>query len=161
MRSIRYFYCLLAIVSLLTFASCSTSNTDSTVDIKSLRQAINQDDVESFKTFFKEELHIRKHEWISADDGYGFILGHARDYTLNAKNNADILELLRSINITGTEPQNQTNFISTFTQELSGIEKQWQHLDVYLFMRGMADVEHIVLLGFNKQTHKLSALYIN
>ena len=48
-----------------------------------------------------------------------------------------------------------------FAEELKGNKKYWMSLNLYLLKRGEGDVEHIVLLGLDKNTNKLRAIYVN
>ncbi len=51
--------------------------------------------------------------------------------------------------------------LSMFSDELKNQKQHWVNLKLHLLIRGERDVEHIVLLGLEKYTHKLRAIYIN
>jgi len=48
-----------------------------------------------------------------------------------------------------------------FKNELGDKLSFWKRFNLVLFKRGEGDVEHIVLMGINKTSNKLSAIYIN
>jgi len=50
---------------------------------------------------------------------------------------------------------------SRFHDELGDFSLEWKSQDVFLFLRGIGDVEHIVILGVNRKTKKIKRLYFN
>lgn len=61
----------------------------------------------------------------------------------------------------GEDPIKQQFTISDFTEEFNSIDEHWKSLDIMVFFRGQSDVEHIVILGFDKESLKLRAIYFN
>jgi len=50
---------------------------------------------------------------------------------------------------------------SIFYDEFEPYTMQWKLQDAYLFLRGMGDVEHIMILGVNRKTKKIEQIYFN
>ena len=123
-------------------------------------QAINQNDSNKAIQLSAAQLLIRNQEWESAQDGTGFVLGKAQDSLLVNQNQikAWFSENIGKIDVEGTEPSKVT--IELFKHELIGIEKTWQGVDIYLFFRGMADVEHIFVVGIDAKG-KVAVIYFN
>ena len=148
-------------VTLLALSACSESTKVSNLDVAtSFVLAVNQNNSGHIIPLTGAPLSIRNQEWESATDGKGFVLGKAQDTQLADQNQIrNFFEKnIRKIGVEGTTPAQVTHAL--LKTELSGIENQWQGLELYLFMRGMGDVEHIFVLGINSN-RKVSAIYYN
>jgi len=128
----------------------------------SLRNAINTNDFALLANSIPLPLVLSKQEWKTADDGYGYVLGSKS--TLIANNTEDlddVFNILKNVEIEGDYPLAQEFTLTDFTDEFSGIEHYWKPLELVVFFRGQGDVEHIVVLGLDKKSSKLRAIYIN
>ena len=127
-----------------------------------LRNAINANDFNILADSIALPLVIREQEWETAVDGYGYVLGAKNTFVVsNSKDLIEALRILERVEILGEAPLGQDFTIADFKGELSGIDQQWKPLDLEVFFRGQGDVEHIVILGLDKKTEKLRAIYIN
>ncbi|MFL0805533.1 MAG: hypothetical protein K6L81_17600 [Agarilytica sp.] len=163
-RTFRLWICSLA--CLLVVCGCSSDeNAALSISDRALvvREAINSNNPSDLLSLFESKLVIREQEWESAPDGTGFTLGEVRDFSIDAQKDAltAIESFLGRVHIEGEKPFIDDVSVKLFSEELSGIESQWEALELVYFLRGMGDVEHIVLLGFDAETHKLRRFYIN
>lgn len=127
-----------------------------------LRNAININNLSLLADASSIPFIVTKQEWETADDGYGFVLGEKSTLLAsNAKELNDVLKILEPIKIEGEEPIKQQFTVSDFTEEFNSIDEHWKSLDIIVFLRGQSDVEHIVILGFDKESLKLRAIYFN
>lgn len=144
-------------------SACSDGKTLSPVEqAQQIRIAINNNDLEIFRTLSAIPLTIRNQEWESAKDGTGFVLGAAKRTLVSTEElfNKTIPSFLKSLKIEGE--QAITDITSNmFTSELGNNMNDWSDLNLILFKRGEGDVEHIVLMGLNKKTNKMEAIYLN
>jgi hypothetical protein len=128
-----------------------------------VRTAINTNDVKSLARLVVLPLNIRQQQWESTGDGIGFKLSEYDDIVVSR--HEELLPILqkfvRDVQIGGDTPITDDVNVSQFSEELSGVETEWANLSMILFLRGMGDVEHVVALGFDPKTSKLSAIYIN
>lgn len=154
---------LAAIFSLILFSACSTSNADSiTNTAEKIRLAINRNNVELLRSLTVIPLSVREQEWESAQDGSGFVLGKVKETTLSTKSdfNNFMPAFLKSVEIEGEKASTDIT-LDMFTDELGKNIKYWSRFNLVLFKRGEGDVEHIVLIGLNKTSRKMEAIYIN
>ena len=122
--------------------------------------AINKNDIKMVVPLAATPLSIRNQEWESAPDGKGFVLGKVQDVKLIDQTHVKsyFLKNIQNIGVEGTNPTSAN--LTLLKDELAGIEGKWQELDIYLFLRGIGDVEHIFVLGVNAKG-KVSAIYLN
>ena len=123
-------------------------------------QAINQNNANMVTSLSAAPLSIRNQEWESALDGKGFVLGKVQDVLLTDQTQvkAYFSENIQKIGVEGAAPTIAT--LTLLKDELAGMENKWQGFDIYLFLRGMGDVEHIFVLGIDTKG-KVSAIYFN
>ena len=127
-----------------------------------LRNAINTNNFDLLTHSIPLPIILRKQDWKTADDGYGYVLG--LNNTLIANDTEELYEvfsILRNVEIEGDSPLEQKFTLADFTEEFAGIEHYWEPLELVVFFRGQGDVEHIVVLGLDKKSSKLRAIYIN
>jgi len=159
---INKFYVLPFILSFLLVACDSTHTRSPTEQALQIRLSINNNNIEEFRALSSLPLIIREQEWQSAKDGTGFILGVAKQSLLSSDDafNKIISTFLKSLQI--EDERAVTDITSNmFTSELGEKVNDWDDFKLILFKRGEGDVEHIVLMGLNKKTNKLQAIYIN
>jgi len=123
-------------------------------------QAINQNDHSKALHLVDSRLLIRNQEWESAPDGKGFVLGNSQDFYLKNESQikAWLSENISKIGVEGAEPSKVS--VQLIKDELKGVENRWQDTEMYLFLRGMADVEHIFVVGIDA-SGKVAAIYFN
>jgi hypothetical protein len=127
-----------------------------------LRNAINAKDFAFLADFIMLPLLVREQEWETADDGYGYVLGAKN--TLVANNPEDLndaFRMLEHVEMLGETSLDQEFTITDFESEFAGVERHWKSLSLVVFFRGQGDAEHIVVLGLDKKSKKLSAIYFN
>lgn len=158
----RLLFVLLLFISSLT--ACYNSKVIPTEDQSSLiRSAINDNNVDKLRALSSLPLLIREQEWVTADDGYGFVLGAAQQVKLSTDEEFYnyFQTAIKLIHIQGERVFSKDITPGMFAEELKGQDKLWNNLTLHFLKRGEGDVEHIVLLGFEKNTNKLRAIYIN
>ena len=79
----------------------------------------------------------------------------------NPKDLNDALKILEHVEIEGEAPLDQKNVMTDFENEFTGINHHWESLDLVVFFRGQGDVEHVVVLGLDKKSENLRAVYVN
>ncbi|VAW44951.1 hypothetical protein MNBD_GAMMA04-275 [hydrothermal vent metagenome] len=160
----QYIHIIFTILLITLVSGCLNDSVTvtSTKQGITLRNAINTNDHTLLTEHITLPLVVTKQEWETADDGYGYILG-AKDTLLvnNSQDLTDALRILDQVRIEGEKPLNQEFTIIDFTGEFIGIEHYWKNLELVVFFRGQGDVEHIVVLGLDKKSAKLRAIYIN
>jgi len=157
-------YSLFIFLSIITILSaCNNKNISSIEQAQLIRLAINNNDIEKLRSFAALPVIIREQEWVTADDGYGFVLGIAKQLIIstNEEFNRYFKTSINSINISGKKIITKDITLTMFADELKGQKQNWNKLKLYLLVRGEGDVEHIVLLGLEPETNKLRAIYIN
>lgn len=127
-----------------------------------LRNAINAKNFTLLADSTTFPLIVTEQEWETADDGYGYVLGAKNTVVVDSHVAfAEGVRILDSVEILGEAPLDQEFAISDFVDEFSGIDHHWKSLDLVVFLRGLGDVEHIVVLGLDKKSAKLRAIYTN
>lgn len=127
-----------------------------------LRNAINTNNFTLLTDSIVLPLVLSKQDWETADDGYGYVLGPKN--TLIANNNKDlddVFKILEHVEIEGEYALEQEFTLKDFTDEFVGVNHHWESLDLVVFFRGQGDVEHIVVLGLDRKSSNLRAIYIN
>lgn len=144
--------------------ACDSRTNETTESIAaSFVQALNAKNTDAMLALSAESIVIREQEWESTADGYGYTLATPVDRKVNFK--TDLREALVDLSDrVEVETDTLEPIISMIDElaenELSGIVEIWEPLDGYLFVRGMGDVEHIILIGVGPQK-KVQALYLN
>lgn len=122
-------------------------------------RALNADDVGRLVAVSESPFLLREQAWESASDGYGFVLG-----AVSEENYANREQMFRDLVARVAVDSEETvglRAYETLTRELRGASLEWQRLDLFVFLRGEADVEHIAVVGVSRQTGKVTALYLN
>lgn len=121
---------------------------------------INRGDVATIVALCAEPLHVRQHDWESARDGAGFVLGKSRDISLRDSSQIErfFADPSNRIAVQAEIPDPVT--ASLLIDELRGQESMWRGLSIQLFRRGIGDVEHIFAVGINDRS-KVAAIYMN
>jgi len=126
--------------------------------------AINKSDAKLLLKLSGLPLHVYDQSWDSAKDGHGFVLGkHVRTILDNNEKLSTYINILvKKVKLESVEGE----FIpieaySRFKEEFGPYLAEWKSRDVFVFLRGMADVEHLVIVGVNRKTKKIEQLYYN
>ena len=155
-----------AILFLLSIfsSSCGNPTAETTSSIAtSFVKALNTEDVEAMLALTSGSIFIREQEWESSPDGYGFVLGSVSDRQI--ENEVDLRETLENfadrVDVESEKSEPIGSLIDQLIMsELSGITSIWEPLDGYIFLRGMGDVEHIILIGVGPEK-TVQAIYVN
>jgi len=127
-------------------------------------EAINRKDVSALVEMASIPFQYRSQEWVSADDGYGFVLGAAEDQQIG---DAGALRKFFEGLVGRVEIENEkiSDLLppgdSLLEEEMSGAPKAWSTLYLGLFLRGSGDVEHLAVVGLSSDSGKVGALYVN
>ena len=127
-------------------------------------KAINKNDAQILIALSGFPFYIHNQEWEAANDGYGFVLGKRdrRVFEKNEKLLAYLRKLVEELEVDSVDGEYiPVAEYSRFHNELGPYAMQWESQDAYLFLRGMGDVEHIMILGVNKKTKKVEQIYFN
>ena len=146
----------------IILTSCDSNTLSPSEQAQLIRGAINNNDVKKFRELSALPLLLREQEWESAKDGTGFVLAATKQSLLatNEQFNKIIPSFLKSLHIEGEQAILDIT-LNMFSDELGNQVDGWTNLNLILFKRGEGDVEHIVLMGLNKKTNELEAIYIN
>lgn len=154
-------HCFLA----MFLSACDVAPQSTTSEVATLFvQALNQDNLDVLTDHSELPFYIYSQQWNTAGDGHGFVLGEKKKTILN--NKGDVSAYMRSL-IRDLETESiDAQYIpvaeySRFQEELGATVTMWESQDVFLFLRGMGDVEHIIMLGVNRKTKKIQQLYFN
>lgn len=160
----KYIHIIFTSLLVVFFSGCDNNPVTATLEKQGIiiRNAINANDLALLADSITLPLVFTEQEWETAGDGHGHVLG-AKDTHLanNSKDLDDVLRILEHVEIEGEEPINQEFTITDFSDEFTGISQHWKSLNLTVFLRGQGDVEHILVLGFDKKSTKLRAIYIN
>ncbi len=160
--SLNFLLTFLLFVSSIT--ACVSGEYHSPVEhVSAIRLSINNNNIKKLRTLATLPLFFQEQEWSSATDGYGFVLGDSKQIELatNEEFEQHFRARIESIHIKGEKVLSNDITLDMFAEELKGTKKYWMSLNLYLLKRGEGDVEHIVLLGLDKNTNKLRAIYVN
>ncbi|MFK5915780.1 MAG: hypothetical protein QM484_15545 [Woeseiaceae bacterium] len=158
-----FYFLIFFLLSAVFLSACNGDKTLSTTEqAQQIRLAINNNDAEKLRTLSALPLMLRNQEWESAQDGYGFVLGVAKHTIISTNDlfNKTIPPFLKSLNIEGEQATTDIT-LTMLTSQLGKTINDWADLNLVIFKRGEGDVEHIVIMGLNKKTNKLNAIYIN
>lgn len=126
--------------------------------------AVNNSDVPEMNALSSLPVFAQEQSWVSAKSGYGYVLGEHKKLILD--NVSSKKEYLGSLSSRLKLDDTHGNYIpleeySRYNNEFGGLVNQWKQKDAFLFLRGMGDVEHIVILGVNRKNKKVEMIYIN
>ena len=153
---------LFSLTSLFLFSCDSNTSVTPSEQALQIRLSINNNNTDKLRALSSLPLIVLEQEWESAKDGSGFILGVTKQSVISTDElfNKKIEPFLKSLQIEGVQAITDIT-LNMFTSELGKQADSWTNLKLVLFKRGEGDVEHIVLMGLNKKTNKLKAIYIN
>ena len=127
-------------------------------------KAINKNDTQILIALSGFSFYVHNQKWEAANDGYGFVLGKRDSRVFEESENF-------SVYLRGLVEELEVNSVdgiyiplaeySRFHDEFGSYFMQWKSQDAYLFLRGMGDVEHIMILGVNRKTKKIEQIYFN
>ena len=126
--------------------------------------ALNDKNIEAMLAVAATPFVYRNQEWVSASDGSGFKLGAAADRVMKDRNALQSLfrELAATVHIGQPTPvENPPSKPDLVKRYLAGAEAEWSGLEMYVFLRGFGDVEHIAILGVDGKSKAVRALYLN
>lgn len=109
-------------------------------------------------------LMYRNQEWKDATAGEGYVLGDAHDQVFtDEKRAAKFLEgLVRDLRLENTTPEKDgPSKVKMMSDYLAGAPVSWRDLELFFFVRGTGDVEHVVLIGIDSSTGKVRGIYMN
>jgi hypothetical protein len=145
--------------------SCATTNQLTSIEAaERFALAINHHNVQELLELSELPFYVDNQDWESAADGIGFLLGERNRLTIDTAEELStyLVTLIEKLELSGTDGMYiHEEEYSRFREELGPTTLSWQPYDAYLFLRGMSDVEHIVILGVNKSTNKIARLYFN
>jgi hypothetical protein len=127
-------------------------------------QGLNQDNVQVLTDFSELPFYVNSQQWESAKDGDGFVLGKKEQIILG--NRKELAAYMHTLTGKLETESVDGQYIpvaeySRFQEEFRDSSLPWESQDTFLFLRGMGDVEHIVMLGVNRKTNKVGQLYFN
>ncbi len=151
----------------LILPGCSDNNRTNEIDAQvavQFRTAMNINDISTLVNNIQLPFTMTEQQWDSADDGIGYILGARKVTRIESKQ--QLVPFLQTIVPLISIDGEQGHFISVSEYddlkiELADSVEEWRNLKTYLFKRGEADVEHIILLGIQARSHKIKAIYMN
>lgn len=148
---------LLVAVTLLT--ACPSPVNKGKV-VESFVQAINDNDVDSIVKLSANTLWVRTQIWEKGPDDKTLLLGRATDNRLADSNQIKsyFSEHIKNFSVSIVKSTAAPD--SLFKDELKGIERLWQNLDMYLLPGSKEDAAHILVIGINDKG-KVSAIYYN
>ncbi len=127
-------------------------------------KAINKNDAQILIALSGLPFYVHNQKWETASNGYGFVLGK-RDrwvFDKNEKLSVYLKELAEKLEVDNVDGEYiPVAEYSRFHEEFGFYTTHWESQDAYLFLRGMGDVEHIVILGVNRKTKKIEQVYFN
>ena len=166
MHLVRFFYKLIFFgFGIFLIAGCSVDNQAKQLSVaESFLTAVKTDDIDSLVAISAIPMNSYDQDWESAQDGIGFVLGKRHITRINNVSDltAFFTQFTIRVDIQGDKavsvPENEYIY---FKPQFADAVELWKNLDVYLFLRGEADVEHIVLIGIQPDNNKIQAIYTN
>jgi hypothetical protein len=127
-------------------------------------EALNAGAVDRLIALVDTPFSFREQNWESAPDGAGFVLGAPSERRLvdTASLRTFMTELAARVRIEEPQPvASPPDEEALHADPLRGAPPAWRELDLIVFLRGMADVEHTAIVGVHPATGRVSAFYIN
>lgn len=122
--------------------------------------SLNHKDMDTLARLSATPLWVRQQEWESAKDGAGFVLGKVNDINLTDQEKIKKYFSDPAKKISVESEKSEDASLTLLQDELKGSEQVWKGLSIYLFLRGMGDVEHIFVIGVDGKG-KVAAVYLN
>jgi len=166
MHSVR-FSIKLIISGLLVFliAACSDSDTKSTLSIpEQFIIALKANDVDTLVSISATPLSSYDHDWENTQDGIGFELKKRSVTRVEKKPDLSdfYTRFTTRVDIEGDDALHiPVSKYKDLKDVFGDTVESWRSLDTYIILRGMADVEHIVMIGIQPSNNKIQAIYTN
>ncbi|MDH5179440.1 MAG: hypothetical protein OEZ39_15190 [Gammaproteobacteria bacterium] len=123
-------------------------------------KAVNQNDIETVAKLTADQLAVRTHEWRPVPNEYAFEYGKTSDFRLH--NKQEIRDFFKShiqqLKVESAGPIRYS--LDQLHTELGDLAAIWQDLHIFLFQRGMGDVEHIFVVGVDRD-NRIRGIYYN
>jgi len=152
-----------AMLFLLASPACQTVPPVSSLDrAQDFVRALNAKNVEAMVQLTAPPFLYRNQEWKNAERG--FTLGASTDRVLADANAMRSLfgQLVSTVRIErSTAARNPSPKSELIGRYLQSFEPPWTPLDLYVFLRGFGDVEHIAIVGVDPDSKMVRALYLN
>jgi hypothetical protein len=106
----------------------------------------------------------RNQDWKDADVGEGHVLGVAHDRVFtDAKSAATFMDkLVKDVRVESAKAEKDGPSKSAMlTDYLAGAPASWRDLELFFFVRGTGDVEHVVLIGMDSASGRVRGVYTN
>jgi hypothetical protein len=127
-------------------------------------RALDAGNVDAMMASSEEPFYVRTQEWESARDGIGFVLGDPKDevFVDSPSLKAFLQTLVRKVRVdSATAATNAPPREELLQDQLKGAPITWSRLELYVFRRGVGDVEHVALVGVEPKSGKVVGLYLN
>jgi hypothetical protein len=157
------FVAFVALVACLALCACQSAPAEPERVAGAFIQAVNAKNVERMAALVGTPFRYRNQPWESAPDGSGFVLGKAEDRvaTTAEELRAVMREVSADVQVEDQEPvgspPSKTDLLSG---PLNGAPLAWSEMNLVLFRRGEADVEHVAVVGVDA-VGKVIGLYVN
>jgi hypothetical protein len=126
--------------------------------------ALNAGDIPAMLSSSSDSIVVREQRWTSAPDGSGFTLGAVRDTVLigvEAKRSF-LAQRIPTVRVRGTTAvERPPTREALLARELKESHPQWSRVQLFVFLRGEGDVEHIVIIGVDPAGNDVAAFYVN
>lgn len=126
-------------------------------------EALNQGDLARMMALSSNPFLYRNQQWTSAAGGTGYVLGPASDQRPSGTRGRRTLfsSLVGKVRIQSVVPaEKPPSQPELRAQNLQGAAPGWAGLELFVFLRGFGDVEHVALVGVDKKG-KVRGLYLN
>jgi hypothetical protein len=126
--------------------------------------ALNGNDAEAVRHNTATPFALRTQEWTTGNDSKTFSLKPPIDKVLRSDAEmSDVLQkVLREVRVSSAKPARRSaeRERNWRTKYLNQAPAEWTNLSLYLLLRGIGDVEHIVIVGVDRNS-KIRGLYVN
>lgn len=126
--------------------------------------AINDGNAAKAESLIGLPFLYRDQEWTNAQSGEGFVHGPVHDRRFDDRRSASrfIRKLVRDVKVESTKVSKQTPSKEALLQDnLKDAPRGWRELELFVFLRGMGDVEHVVIIGVEPKSGKVKGAYTN
>ena len=147
-----------------TQAACSLLEKPSDASIaEHFIAGVNARNIDQVVGTSKTPFVFQNQAWESAKDGSGFALGRVDERHANdiGSLRALISDVIGTIRIEQPKPVNKPPNKETLLKDYLSQSSEWKPLQIFVFLRGMGDVEHIALVGVDPNSHRVVAFYVN
>jgi len=146
-------------------SACSVAEKASTTEVaNNFARAINDSDSAFLLKSYSQRFHVYTQQWSTATDGHGFTLtklNHA-SYNTNSELSVFTNKLIKDLKLESIKGEYiPVETYSRFKEQFGTYNDEWKSRDAIMFLRGMGDVEHIVIIGVNRKSKKVDLFYYN